>query len=200
MLIHYGALFQKDIVSLPYVVSYWNSFVNNLHWKKIWTLPAKCLITNKMKEVSFKLIHRFYPCKVFLQRFIKDIDVNCCFCEESPEDVFHLFWNCPFSVVLWKNICNLICNSIEPHFSFCFKHILFGFFDFPSTKRKQFYVINLIILLAKWHIHKCRYTNQKPLFCIFENEVKQYIRTITHSTNAKAIITLDLCALFNLFL
>lgn len=34
------------------------------------------------------------------------------------------------------------------------------------------------VFVAKWHINKCRYTN---LF--FENEVKQYIKTVKHSTN-----------------
>ncbi len=61
-------LFQKDVVSIPYVVSYWNFFFNNLDWKKIWNLPARYLINNKAKEVSFKIIHRVYPSKVFFTK------------------------------------------------------------------------------------------------------------------------------------
>ena len=33
------SLFQNDVVSVPYVVAYWNNFVSDLNWKKIWTLP-----------------------------------------------------------------------------------------------------------------------------------------------------------------
>ena len=193
------SLFQKDIVSVPYVVTYWNTFIDNLNWKKIWNLPARYMINNKVKEVSFKRIIRFYPTRIFLQRFKKDIEMNCSFCEGHPEDMFHLFWSCPSSTKLWEDICNLICTCIEPCLTLCFEHILFGFTDYPSTKKKQFYIINLIIFLAKWHIHKCRYTSQKPLLSIFDNEVKQYIKTIRYSTNMKAIKTYDLCALFNVF-
>ena len=54
------ALFQKDIISVPNLASYWNSFTPDFNWKKIWCLPSKYMITNKMKEVTFKIIHRFY--------------------------------------------------------------------------------------------------------------------------------------------
>lgn len=193
------SLFQRDVVSVPYVVAYWNSLVNSLDWEKIWNLPAKYLISNKTKEVSYKIIHRFYPSKVYLQRFKKDIDVMCSFCEIYPEDVFHLFWSCPLSTKFWEDVCTFISTHIEPLFSLCFEHILFGFTDFPFEKSQHFYIINLIIYLAKWHIHKCRYTNQKPLFPVFNNEAKQYIITIKNSTNMKAIKTLNICALFNVF-
>ena len=151
------SLFQNDIVSVPYVVAYWNNCVSDLNWKKIWTLPSTLLITNKMKEVSFKIIHRYYPSKLFLQRFKLDIDVNCSFCNMYPEDVTHLFWNCSHSNHLWKDICTFITRFIDPKFSLCIEHVLFGFFNYTSSQANQYFIINLIILLAKWHIHKCKY-------------------------------------------
>lgn len=45
----------------PYVIAYWSNFTNISNWKKVWLLPHKYLIVNKVREVSFKLIHRFYP-------------------------------------------------------------------------------------------------------------------------------------------
>ena len=142
------------------------------------------------------MIHRFYPSKVFLQWFKKDIDIN--FCEGNPEDVFNLFWSCPFSTKLWEDICNLISTCIEP-FSFCFEHVVWLHWLSICEKNQLFYIINLIIYLAKWYIHKFRYTNQKTLLSVFDNEIKQYIKTIRHATNMKAIKTFDLCALFNVF-
>ena len=115
---------------------------------------------------------------------INPILAGSSFCEGNPEDVFYLFWSCPSSTQLWEDICYLISSCIEPHFSFCFEHISFDFIDYPSAKKKT-----ILYHLAKWHIHKCQYTNQKPLFSIFENEAKQYIKTIKHSTNMKAIKT-----------
>lgn len=54
--IWYACLFQKDMVSVPNVVSYWNNSFPNLNWKKIWCLLSKFLIINKVKDVSLKLI------------------------------------------------------------------------------------------------------------------------------------------------
>ncbi len=34
---------------------------------------AKIILTNKVKDVSFKLIHRFYPAKKCIQKFRADI-------------------------------------------------------------------------------------------------------------------------------
>ena len=151
-------------------------------------------------QVSFKIIHRHYPSKLFLQRFKLDIDVNCSFCNMYPEDVTHLFWNSSHSNHLWKDICTFITCFIDPKFALCIEHVLFGFFNYTSSQANQYFIINLIILLAKWHIHKCKYSNQKPLFVVFENEAKQYMGNILCSRNGKAIKTLNVCALYNIFI
>ncbi len=134
------ALFQRDIVSLPYVITYWNNLLPNLDWGKIWILPTKYMINNKIKEVSYKLIHKIYPCKTFfLQRFGNCDDTTCSFCLGCPEDVFHLFWSCPFSNDFWVDVCNFICSFIENDFTLCFENILFGFSSFTPSKHKQYY-------------------------------------------------------------
>lgn len=92
------ALFQEDFVTVPYVMSYWNGFVNDISWKKVWTLPHKFFITNKIREVTFKLIHRCYPDKCNLKRLKNDINTNCSFCLVNPETSVHLFWTCPHSM------------------------------------------------------------------------------------------------------
>uniref|UniRef100_A0A3B5R4M7 Reverse transcriptase domain-containing protein n=1 Tax=Xiphophorus maculatus TaxID=8083 RepID=A0A3B5R4M7_XIPMA len=194
------ALFQKDIVSVPNVISYWNNFAPNLNWKKIWCLPSKYLIINKIKEVSFKIIHRFYPCKFFLQRYKKDIDTNCSFCQLYVEDLCHLFWSCYFSCIFWQDICTFISQRILDNFSLTYINMLFGFFSYPTNKTKHFYIINLILLVAKYHIHKSKFSNQKPRFSAFKVEFKQYITSLQYSRNRKAIKTVDMCSRFNIFL
>nr|XP_054593054.1 uncharacterized protein LOC129159926 [Nothobranchius furzeri] len=64
----------KDKTHTPDAIVNWNNLFYDLDWEKIWTLPSKFLLTNKVKEVSFKIIHRFYPTKSFLKRYKKDID------------------------------------------------------------------------------------------------------------------------------
>ncbi len=71
-------LFLNDYVSTPQAVSKWNRSVENILWKKVWTLPNRYLLVNKVKEISFKLIHQYYPVKTFIvSKFNLSIDVNC---------------------------------------------------------------------------------------------------------------------------
>lgn len=47
---------------------YWNRFVNFVSWRKVWLLPNQYLISNKVKQISFKLLQRFSPSKCFLKK------------------------------------------------------------------------------------------------------------------------------------
>ena len=58
------SLFQKDITTVPAAVHYWEGFFPDLQWCKVWSLPYKYLLTNKVREVTFKLIQRYYPAKL----------------------------------------------------------------------------------------------------------------------------------------
>jgi len=60
-------------------------------------------------------------------------------------------------------------------------------------------IINLIILLAKFYIHKCKFTHSILSFIAFNNEVKQYVNTIKLSPNQKAIKTVNVCKQFHIF-
>ncbi len=61
------SLFLNDYVSTPQAVSKWNRSVENILWKKVWTLPNRYLLVNKVKYISFKLIHQYYHVKTSIQ-------------------------------------------------------------------------------------------------------------------------------------
>ncbi len=122
------ALFLQDNTSVPYVTTYWNNFVSDITWQKVWLLPNKHFITNKIKEASFKLIHKYHPAKHFLKKFKS---VSCAFCSTHPETVPHLFCHC----------------------------------------------VNLILILTKFHIHKCKLFHKRPLFSVFHKECELYLQS-----------------------
>jgi len=126
--------------------------------------------------------------------------VDCSFCSQSVEDLCHLFWSCPFSYVFWQDICTFISLNISSDFSITYENVLFGFLSYPANNKDQYYIINLLVLLAEFHIHKSKFCNHKPSFSIFEKELKQYITTIQLSTNRKAVRTTELCTLYDIFM
>ncbi len=194
------SLFQRDVTSIPNVVPYWSNFVDNLNWGNIWNLPYKYLLTNKVREVSFKIIHRYYPAKQYLLRFKLDICVNCSLCGICPETMVHLFWQCPYTITFWKDLSRYITIKLIADFSLFWKNVLFGFHDDQSKKQKEIYLINLLIILGKYHIHKAKFSNSKPSFIAFGKETEQYIKSIYDSRNKKAAKTIQLCSIFNVFI
>ncbi len=132
------ALFQKEVVSKPYVISYWSNFTNIANWKKVWLLPHKYLIVNKVREVSFKLIHRFYPVNSYLKKFKSDINTMCNFCNVQDETIVHLFWYCNHTKAFWNSFCKFIIDFVYSQFSLFWRDVLFCLTDTDKILRKSF--------------------------------------------------------------
>ncbi len=89
----------------------------------------------------------------------------------------HLFWHCTYSVTLWCKVQKFIRENIQclKPSSLIWENVLFGFTDYPDQEEQYFYLINLLILLTKFHIHKCKFTNKKNYFMVLLTEICIYI-------------------------
>jgi hypothetical protein len=56
--------------SIPSVIFCWASSFD-VNWCRAWLTPHKFMVTNKVKEISFKIIHRFYPCNSLISKYIR---------------------------------------------------------------------------------------------------------------------------------
>jgi len=81
-------------ITLPYGRFFWSSIFGEVNWKRVWLMSDTFCITNKIKEVTYKIIHNVYPAKKTLERFKLDIDYSCTFCEQHMETISHLFYHC----------------------------------------------------------------------------------------------------------
>ncbi len=113
-----------------------------------------------------------------MKRFNCDIDTLCTFCGLHTETCFHLFWSCPYSANFMSDFCSFVRDHIMPSFQLCFENILFVFFTYNMSFHKENYLINVLLLMAKFSIHKSKYGNYKPLFLILKSEIKQYLKSI----------------------
>ena len=161
---------------MPYIYSYWNRLTNNIIWK------------------HFTL--KIYPVKHYFLKFKSDIDYRCTFCDSHPETVVHLFWHCPFLKTFWQNVCDFISVNIDDQFLLTWKHLVFCLLEDCRDNRDQVYLINVIILMAKFYIHKCKFSCKKPCF---KTEIEHYFVSIRFSMKQKAVITMRTCKLFNIF-
>ena len=109
----------------------------------------------------------------------------------------HLFWECP--TVKACDMCLFIINNIDENFVFFWKNVLFGFIRNVVRNTNGIFLIDLIIIMAKFHIHKSKFAGRPPHFTAFNNEFKQYICSIRLSKKPKAIKTITACDQFNVF-
>lgn len=124
------------------------------------------------------------------------------FCSVNIETVTHLVWLRPFVQSFWADICIFIDEKIQKDFKLFWKDVLFGLYDLNRTKTmpNETFIINLIILLSKYYIHKCKFAHSKTSFIAFNNEVKQYVNWIKRSLNQKATKTVNVWKHFDIFL
>ncbi len=54
-----------------------------------------------------------------------------------------------------------------------FENVVFGYFIQDNVNNKAF-VINLFVLLVKFHIHRCKFSNRKPCFTDVYKELESY--------------------------
>lgn len=68
---------------------------------------------------------------------------------------------------------------------------------FTNPKKNELLLINVWILLAKYHIHRCTFSGSKPLFSVCLRECKLYVKTIESSLN-KSLLVIPVICFFNL--
>jgi len=89
---------------------------------------------------------RFYSLFLF---FLSDIDTLCSFCDTEHESISHLFWECTYTSLFWKDSVSLFAFS-SPSFSLSYKDVLLGLHNFGKDVKDQYFFINLFIFLAKF--------------------------------------------------
>ncbi len=97
---------------------------------------------------------------------------------------------------LWSDFLVFIQSYLVSDFSFCFKDAFFELFDYSKQNTGKYNVINLCFLLAKFHIHKQKFTGSKPIFSLIKVDVDKYVETIQNPANLKLYLCIHpLCLL-----
>jgi len=69
--------------------------------------------------------------------------------------------------LFWVEFSNFIKHNVLPGFSLLFNDVLLGFFNIEKAQFNEYYIINLLLFLTKFHIHRSKFTQQNPLFIVF---------------------------------
>merc|ERR1712131_17668 len=184
---HIRSFFHKLRKITPRGKSLWSSLISNISWKEAWRLTFKYVISNKVKEMQHKILHYIYPTNTYLSRFV-EIDPKCEFCNIEEETIQPLFFECQYTAGFWRKIEDYFKLKTKMSLHLGAKDILFYFENESSNIR---FIVNLIILIAKFHIHKAKFSKSLPSFVKFQIEFKKYCETIEKIENKKCLYSIN---------
>ncbi|XP_070180397.1 uncharacterized protein [Littorina saxatilis] len=157
---------------IPSAVSKWNSISeSNMNWKLIFFKPFQSTVDVSLRWFQLRLLHRILPCNKYLYLCKIKNSPLCTFCGYHEETIVHLFWECMIVKTFWIKLNTVLhkeCLHCE-HLTFSKGLIIFGNDDNVNTDN----VLDLIILLGKYYIYKCKLQGSVPLLSGFLKILKQ---------------------------
>lgn len=175
---------------------FWNNLFENINWKLIWTYNNKFCVTNKVNETYFKIIHMIYPTNLFLKRYKNDLNDFCVFCGMIVESILHLFFECIYVKYFWIDIECLFGLLSGSKINISKRDVIF-FCDKKDMDNSHNFMLNLLILLGKYYIHKCKWSEIKPSISHFKIDLRNYFETLQGLSSRKAIRTLTILKKLN---
>lgn len=109
--------FQKDIVTTSCVITYWNSIVENISWQKVWSLTK-----------SDKSYINWFTDLFLLTCFFRSIKKIMIHSGITHQKCCNIFWTYSLMKTFWLWMLNFIHTHFIPHFTCCFKNVIFGSF------------------------------------------------------------------------
>ena len=143
------------------------------HWSTIYTMPRQVMYDNKIKEMQFKILHKYFPTNLLLYKMKKVNSHSCSFCFMYAEDMFHLFYNCHQVRPLWFFIENLCMEKLNIDITFKCQDIILGY-DLSRMHEKYIVIVNKVILYCKYYITQCKYAGVQPTNNAFKQSLKYH--------------------------
>ena len=147
------------------------NFCVDLDWPVIYSNLIKSSSDTKLKWFQYRILYRILTTNDYLyKRKVINTD-RCTFCQIEKETTRHLLWDCTYTEQFWKLVIEWFTQKIVHARSLKITEqlVIFGVQkNFVSDS-----VLDLIILMAKYHIFRCRCLKVVPNFACFSKEVKQ---------------------------
>ncbi len=98
------------------------------------------------------------------------------FCGAETEDDVHLFL-ITFIVMFWIDLKGLLCTYLCMKVYLSEKDVFF-YFNRERLPPNVTFIVNLCLIMGKYHIHKQKWTKGKLNFLLFQIDMKHYIELL----------------------
>ena len=143
----------------------------DVNWKIAYTIAFNCTLSTKLRTFHFKFLHRRIATNDFLKKINLVQSDKCCFCEQETETIIHLFLHCYMTQGFWNDVKQfLFQKGLGSDFVFTDLHLT-GLSNVPTHT-----AIDLVLLLARYHIHSCKLGGVWPCFSVFNSKLNTIIQ------------------------
>ena len=183
----YYSLFQIKWETQPTSVQSWSKryppFANK--WNNLFKNISKMSADNKLRQFSFKLLHRILVTKKELKRYKIKPDDECFFCK-SPDSLEHTFLACSIAVDFYHEMMSWFNNEQKSQINLTKQQILFNDFTLPiGSQHLLKWKFGIFITLMKKYIYDCKMMEKFPL----GNQFKQKLNNQWKIENSGNCIT-----------
>ena len=150
--------------------------IPNSEWKLIFLCCRFLNVMNYIKDIQFKILHRFLPTNRLLYKMGKVVSPTCFFCALEEESLEHFLFDCNVIKNLWIEVFSkwnrdcALTNVILDR-----KLVTFGMYH--NQKQTERIALNIIILVGKAYIWNCKQNECLPCLLLFVNFLNQTMNT-----------------------
>ena len=140
----------------------WNITFGSLDWHTIYSSFKRSSSDTNLKWFQYRILCRILTTNNYFCKTKVNNSDRCTFCKTEKERIRHPLWDCTYTETYWKRILDWITNNASHYraFNITEQLVIFGVENSVVTDR----VLNLIMLMAKRYIFKCRYLKVTPNF------------------------------------
>ena len=125
-------------------------------WERIYMLPHKTVKCNEVKEMQYKILHRYIATNRLLSLMKKVECSQCTFCSIQCETIYHLFYECVLLKSIWHHIAKTCSHMCNDDIRFSCKDVIIEYVN-NNIDTDKVSIINMVILYTKYYIYKCKY-------------------------------------------
>ena len=161
----------------------WTEKLNvEIEWNKVF-FKVKKIKEVRLKWLQVRLMHRILATNTVLFKMNLATSDQCQICREEKESIEHIFWQCYKVKNFWTSLTNYLkekCLHII-NLNLNEELVLFGY----NKNSKTDEALDLILLLAKHFIYKCRLENTEAKLQNFLKYFKYRYKIEKHNATVK---------------
>ena len=140
-------------------------------WEKKFSFIYKSTNDNKLRQFSFRLLHRITTTKKELFKFRLVEDEACTLCL-LPDSIEHTFLDCTVTTAFYSKAISWFNHENDTHITLSSKQVTFN--DIPRLTHLTYYPrrrLHLFVITLKQYIYACKCLDKKPNMQEFHRKV-----------------------------